>query len=162
MEVCAALCKQTGGILCLSKTTECKNVNRTSKHIRVGRKQVNHPFKNCREMHKQNSPVGIREGDEGELFGAVQDQVFCHLAEMSGTQGGPEQELRWQNTDKLFWEKKPHTFQEMIPYDCLLTNKVPLACSIHAVQTDVTEVQLCTSRWGDIEILSLWSRWERQ
>lgn len=49
-----------------------------------------------------NSPVGIGEGDEGELFGAVQNQVLCHLAEMSGTQGGPEEELRWRDADTFF------------------------------------------------------------
>lgn len=47
----------------------------------------------------ENSPVGIGEGDEGELLGAVQDQVLCHLTEVSGTHGGPEQELGWQKAD---------------------------------------------------------------
>lgn len=40
-----------------------------------------------------NWPVGIREGDEGELFGAVQHQVLSHLTEMGQTQWSPEQEL---------------------------------------------------------------------
>lgn len=98
-----------------------------------------------------NSPVGIGEADEGKLFGAVQDQVLCHLAEMSGAQGGPEQELRWPNADTWFREK-----QKTREYSrgFLHTDKVPLARRVHAVQTDGTEVQLCRSRCGSLKIPS--------
>lgn len=43
---------------------------------------------------QKNGPVGVGEGDEGELFCAVQDQVLSHLTSMSQTQGSPEQEFR--------------------------------------------------------------------
>lgn len=104
-----------------------------------------------RHTDTHNSPVGIGEGDEGELLGAVQDQVLCHLTEMSGTQGGPEQELRW-NKHKHDVLGKRENISRQHSRGYLLTNKVPLACCVHAVQADATEVQLCRSRWGEFKI----------
>ena len=39
------------------------------------------------------TPVGVSESDEGELLGAVEQQVLRHLAEVSETQRRPEEEL---------------------------------------------------------------------
>lgn len=41
---------------------------------------------------------------------------------MSGTQGGPEQELRWQSADTLFWQKEK-TSQCSIHTDIYLPTK---------------------------------------
>lgn len=56
-------------------------------------------------------PVGVREGQEAKLAGAVDDEILGHLAEVDHQQGGSREEFHCRQGRKSGGEKGAWTTQ---------------------------------------------------
>lgn len=67
-----------------------------------------HPARRAEEdssPETKNLPVGIREGQEAKLAGAVDDEILSHLAEVDHQQGGSREEFHCREGRKSGGEK---------------------------------------------------------
>lgn len=82
---------------------------RDTQLIQGGRAEENH------SAETKNLPVGIREGQEAKLAGAVDDEILSHLAEVDHQQGGSRQEFHCREGRESGKGKGAWTTQGTLP-----------------------------------------------